>query len=121
MNNKKLYKNSHFTFPMVILLLLSIIGSSIAGTGATNTQILPTADAYVNQNQPDVNYGTVTSLFVQNYTSSYLAYNQEAYFTFDLSQLSCTTQVQFAIYTIASATLTLELNQVTDTTWQETN
>ena len=121
MNKQKSNKKTLFNVPLVLLLLLCIIQSSIATAGATSTQILPTADTYVDENQPDVNYGTVTSLFVQHYTSSYLNYDEQAYFTFDLSQLSCNNQIQFAIYTFASATLTLELHQVTDTNWQETN
>ena len=75
----------------------------------------------MNEFEPTTNYGSQTTMTVEHSVSSFgTGTDQEAYLTYDLSSFSCTTKVQLALYTISSATLTLAIHEVTNTSWTET-
>ena len=116
--NKKLLILSITVSMFLILGIASGSGASVAGTG---TQILPTADTYVNASQADANYGAQTTLLVEHSETGFSAgLDEEAYFIYDVSSMSCDTKVQLSLYTISSATLKLAIHEVTNTSWSET-
>ena len=120
MNRKICSKKLSFVILLGMFILVSMSSGVGAKTTATTDQILPTADTYVNEFNPDTNYGTQTTMSVEHSTTSFIGSDQEAYFIYDLSSFSCETKVQLALYTISSATLTLAIHEVTNTSWSET-
>ena len=114
-------KKLSFVILTGMFILVSMSSGIGAKTTATTNQILPTADTYVDEFNPNTNYGTQTTMSVRHSETGFsVGMDQEAYFTYDLSSFSCDTKVQLALYTISSATLTLAIHEVTNTSWTET-
>ena len=114
-------KKLSFVILTGMFILVSMSSGVGAKTTATTDQILPTADTYVDEFNPDTNYGTQTTMSVEHSVTGFsTGLDQEAYFIYDVSSFSCDTKVQLALYTISSATLTLAIHEVTNTSWTET-
>jgi hypothetical protein len=103
-------------FIIVTTLLISV--SHVNGVAAQGTAFTfkPVADAYVNQSNPDSNYGTNKSLLVDN--SPYV----HSYLRFTVTGLNTGT-IQSAIlrlYANSSNTTGVTVNKLADNTWSET-
>ncbi len=105
------------TLIAIIGMIASVLVSTVHVQAASVTKTFtPSADSYVNQQYPDQNYGTSSTLYVDGSPV------KRAYLRFDVSGLSG--------YTVASATLKLyarsslsagiSVDQETTHTWTET-
>ena len=101
-----LRKKLIFNTLIVIIFLLNVGMEANNGNASTNSNLTiePMADTYVDSIQPNVNFGTVTTLDVQYYSNGPGSVSQaQAYFLFDLNSFSCSGQMQFNIFTLSSA------------------
>ncbi len=104
---------------MAIALLLGSVAVvqfvSAAARAAVLPAALPVADAYVQSDQPSVNFGTALTLNTVSGTPE-----ARAYLKFDVSGVSGTiTKATFRVFTQTSSGTGYELHAVADNTWTE--
>jgi len=88
-----------------------------------NTTLYPTADSYVNESQPDTNYGTATTLYVR----TDLGINIRSFLKFDISGLPVGATITlaklrmncFAVYDLSSPDSDVQARRVADDSWLE--
>lgn len=95
-----------------------ISGLQIVSKGATNYQLEPVADSYVQQNSSGSNYGTQASLQVKASSS----YARIAYLKFNLTNVSAAGSAKLRLYGgHASLSRTIYCKSSSNTSWGETS
>ena len=88
----------------------------------SSVEIIPTADTYVDSNEPDLNYGGNDLLKVANTTGLFSAGKQVSYLIFDISSVNQEiTRAVFYIVTsiFIDATQVVGLSTLSNTDWSE--
>lgn len=98
--------------PLLVTLLLAVPSApSLAAT----TTLTPSADAYVQSDQPSVNFGTSIELHANASPTT------NSYLRFDVSGMTgAPSQATLRVFTRSTGTVSIKASAVADTTWTET-
>ena len=106
----------------ISLAFLALISTVTYGTATEQKIVYPTADSYVDLNQPTNNFGGLDSLYIRNSTFV-LNISQITYLLFNLSSLPAGASIQSANLTIyvdhIGSTTQILSHFCSDTSWNE--
>ena len=118
----KLYNQTFLKILLIIGCLSPLIYISQANAGeevTTSSKLAPIADTWISSELPDSNFGTENRLTVSTFGANYIkGWFKEAFFLFDVSQFSCHSTAQFAIFTLNPKPIVLKL-LTSGTVWGE--